>query len=43
MIFGIRPIVVYPEIVADNPMAAKHVVRYLLNTPSVVTTEDQLG
>ncbi len=37
---GREPIVVYPEIVPDNPLAAKHVVRYLLNTPGVVTTQE---
>ena len=28
-----QPIVIYPEVVADNPMKLRHVVRYLLNVP----------
>ncbi|WP_081056524.1 glycosyltransferase family 4 protein [Burkholderia vietnamiensis] len=28
-----EPIVIYPEVVNDNPMNARHVVRYLLNIP----------
>ncbi len=30
---GREPIVVYPEVVKGNPLGARHVVRYLLNTP----------
>lgn len=37
---GIEPIVVYPEIVPDNPLAAHRVVRYLLNTPGVVNGQE---
>lgn len=28
-----KPIVIYPEVVNDNPINAEHVVRYLLNLP----------
>lgn len=38
---GIEPIVVYPEIVPNNPLAAKHIVRYLLNTPGVVNGQER--
>jgi len=36
-------IAVYPEIVHGNPMGAKTVVRYLLNTPGVMGATDQYG
>lgn len=34
---GRSPIVVYPEVVPDNPMHALNVVRFLLNTPELLT------
>jgi hypothetical protein len=34
---GREPIAVYPEVVAGNPYGAKFVVRYLLNTPGLLT------
>ncbi len=34
---GRPPIVVYPEVVPDNPMQATNVVRFLLNTPGLLT------
>lgn len=36
---GRFPIVVYPEVVSDNPMHALNVVRFLLNTPELLTGE----
>jgi glycosyltransferase involved in cell wall biosynthesis len=36
---GREPIVIYPEVIADNPMQARHVVRYLLNVPGLLTGE----
>jgi O-antigen biosynthesis protein len=32
-----RSIVIYPEVVAGNPLGARHVVRYLLNKPGFFT------
>lgn len=37
---SIEPIIIYPEIVPDNPLAARHVVRYLLNVPRVVNSQE---
>lgn len=37
---GLEPITIYPEIVPDNPLAGKHVVRYLLNSPGVVNAQE---
>lgn len=36
---GREPIVIYPEVVKDNPMNARHVVRYLLNIPGFLSKE----
>ncbi|MCP1574903.1 glycosyltransferase involved in cell wall biosynthesis [Herbaspirillum rubrisubalbicans] len=37
---GREPIVIYPEVTTDNPMQARHVVRYLLNVPGLLTGEE---
>jgi hypothetical protein len=34
------PIVVYPEIIRDNPLNAENVVRFLLNFPGLISGED---
>jgi GT2 family glycosyltransferase len=36
---NLAPIVVYPEIVRDNPLNADNVVRYLLNVPGLISGE----
>ena len=36
-------IAVYPEIARGNPVNAKHVVRYILNTPGLMTTNGKPG
>ncbi|PKO47797.1 MAG: hypothetical protein CVU31_07730 [Betaproteobacteria bacterium HGW-Betaproteobacteria-4] len=36
---NLAPIVVYPEIIRDNPLNADNVVRYLLNVPGLISGE----
>ena len=40
-----EPIVIYPEVINGNPMKARHIVRYLLNIPGLLsnTPLDKLG
>ena len=33
---GLRPVVIYPEIVAGNPLGAECVIRYVLNFPGLL-------
>lgn len=36
---GLNPIIVYPEIVKDNPLKARAVARFLLNVPGFLTND----
>jgi len=38
-----RTVVIYPEIVVGNPLNAKHVVRWVLNTPGVCGGDGEFG
>ncbi len=41
--YGIEPIVVYPEVIGNNPLAGNVVVRYLLNWPGFLTVQGSMG